>query len=356
MSKIRSTVPPPPLPEVVEGQHYTLPQRDVALADTLFVDCHFDRVEWTGCRLSNLRFVNCTFDANRFDRCELMKLTYESSRLRASAWTQSALQGVSFSECEIEGGTWTGSLLKDVVCAQSKGARWLFDGVRGAHVSLVAGDYAGVTLRGGHWSDTSWIGSQLAELRLESVGLENLIAGQSGFQHAVLVECRGVNVRWIDSRIERLTVQGCELKQAAWSHSTWATGEIHASRLPLASFDHATVNGLTVTNSDLPQAIFDSASVSDSSLQGVRAQRIALRDAWLTRVNLSGAHLQQLDARGLHLERVDLRGADCRGGNLIGQLRPVWAAADTRDAVFEEATGADDQLWWQRVQPGARGV
>ncbi|UEP23066.1 pentapeptide repeat-containing protein [Burkholderia ambifaria] len=353
MSKIRSAVPPP-LPEVVEGQRYVSAQRDVALADTLFVDCHFERVEWTGCRLSNLRFVNCTFDANRFDRCELEKLWYESSRVRDGAWTQSALQRVSFNECEIDGGAWAGCLLKDVVCSQSRGGTWTFDAVRGAHVSLIAGDYAGIMLRGGHWRDTSWIGSRLVDLQLESVELENLIAGRSGFERVVLAECRGINVRWIDSRIEQMTVQGCELKQAAWSHSAWVAGGIHASRLPIASFDHASVNGLTVTNSELPQAIFDSASVADSALQGVRAPRIALRDAWLTRVNLAGAQLQQLDARGVHLERVDLRGADCRSGNLIGQLRQTWAAADTREAVFEEATNTDEQIWWQRNYPGAR--
>jgi len=160
----------------------------------------------------------------------------------------------------------------------------------------------------------------------------------------------------IDSQIEQMTVHGCTLKQAAWSHSTWSGGGIAASRLPLACFDHAKLSGLSVLDSDLSKAMFDYASVLDSDLHGLHAPRISFRHAHLARVQLAAAQLTGLDARGVTLEHVGLNGADCSSGLLAGQPRLAWIAADTRHATFDETAMEEDHQWQQRTQPGARGV
>ncbi|CAG9258764.1 hypothetical protein WK39_22260 [Burkholderia cepacia] len=345
---------PPPLPEIVEQQRYTSPQRDVVLDGIVFMDCHFDRVEWMNCRLSNLRFVNCTFDANRFERCSWLAVAHDSCAVRAGSWTHCELERVSYSECEIVDGAWTAGSLRDSAVANSKCVDWKFDDMHGAHFSLVASHLNGLCLTGGHWSDTSWIDSQLTDTRIENARLDNFIIGQSTTARTFLSGCHGINVRWIASRIEGLALDRCNLRQAAWSHCKWASGEIHQSQLALASFDCATLDRVRVTHSDLTQSIFDDARIVDCEFANLHAPRIALRDAQLTRVNLAGALLPQIDARGVLLESVSLHGADCRGGNLMGQSRIAWSAADTSSANFDDAIGADEQLWRHRNQPGAR--
>jgi uncharacterized protein YjbI with pentapeptide repeats len=186
--------------------------------------------------------------------------------------------------------------------------------------------------------------------------LDNFIVGQSNCAECSIDACTGINVRWIDSQIDRMYVRGSELNQAAWSHSVWSGGGIASSRLPLACFDHAKLSGLSMRDTELPQAIFDHAQVRDSDLRGLRAPRIALRHAQLARVQLAAAQLAGLDARGATLEEVGLNGADCRAGMLVGQSRQAWRAADTQQATFDDAVLEEDCQWRQRAQPGARGV
>ncbi|AOK29360.1 MULTISPECIES: pentapeptide repeat-containing protein [Burkholderia] len=346
----------PTLPQVIKGRHYTTSHRELDLSDTIYEDCHFDQLTWRGCRLSNLRFVNCRFDSNLFEGCELINLIYEDCRVGATRWKDCVQRGVSFTGGEIADAVWADSLMRDAIFSKMTGSSWQFDAVRSAHVSFVASEFTDIAVNGGRWSDTSWIDVRIAGIEIQAAELENFIVGQSGCSRCTLSKCRGINVRWIDSQIERMTLHGCELKQAAWSHSTWSSGRIGASRLPLASFDHAKVNNLMVRDTELPQAIFDHASVMDSDLLRLHAPRIAFRHAQLSRVQLSGAQLQGLDARGARLDEVDLKGSDCRSGLLIGQPKQAWLAANTRQAIFDEAAAEDDHLWRQRTQPGARGV
>lgn len=346
----------PPLPQVVSDQRFDAPQTGIAFADTVYVNCHFDRVTWSRCRLSKLRFVDCRFDANRFEQCELQTVVCDDSRFQSTGWQHCALGGLSFSGCEIHDAVWKDCTIKDTICTKTQGTAWTFDTVQAAHLSFVASELAGVHLHGGRWRDSAWIGSRVTGLRADAAQLDNFIVGQSVCTRVALTGCRGVNVRWIDSTIEHMSVQTCALAQAAWSHSRWSAGAIRASRLPLASFDHATLDGVTIEETDLTQALFDSASVTDCDLHGLHAPRISLRAARLARVRLTAADLQGVDARGAQLDEVQLTGAQCRGGRLTGQPPSAWLGADTRDARFEEATTPDELRWWQRIQPGARGV
>ncbi|TCW77480.1 hypothetical protein C5O80_34500 [Burkholderia sp. SRS-46] len=356
MSGIEHPAPAPALPQVISGRHYTSSHRGLRLADAIYQDCHFDQLTWTECSLSNLRFVNCRFDANRFERCELSDLVYEDCRLAASKWVDCTLLDLSFIGGEISDASWVGGLIQDTTFSKANASGWRFDSVRAAHVSVILSELAGIVLNGGRWSDASWVGTQLAGMELRAVELENFIVGQGSCSRFALEACRGINVRWIGSKIDRLTVTDCELRPAAWSHSTWTDGRIDSSRLPLASFDNATVSNLSVRNTDLSQSIFDHASVIDCDLQGLCAPRIAIRDARLVRVQLAGAQLRGLDARGATLDHVGLHGCDCRDGVLIGQPTRAWLAADTRQATFDEASDEDDSPWRRRTQPGARGV
>ncbi|WP_126284131.1 pentapeptide repeat-containing protein [Burkholderia stagnalis] len=355
MNATELPVSAPALPTVIKGRHYTSSHHGLDLVGTIYQDCHFDRLTWSGCNLSNLRFVNCRFDANRFERCELTNLVYDGCNVAAGEWTDCVLRGVSLFGGEIRDSVWSRNLLRDVIFAQTSGAALRFYAVRAAHVSFIASELAGVELNGGRWSDVSCISLRLSDLCVHAAGLENFVVGQSQCTECLLDACTGINVRWIDSQIERMTVRACDLKQAAWSHSAWTDGEIAVSRLPLAAFDHAKLSNLSMRDVELPQAIFDHASVEDSDLHGLHAPRIAFRHARLARVQLAAAQLTGLDARGATLDRVGLNGADCRSGLLTGQQRHAWIAADTRQATFDEAAMDDDRQWRQRAQPGARG-
>lgn len=346
----------PPLPQVISKQRFDAPQTGLHLADAVYVDCHFDRVTWSHCRLSTLRFVNCRFDANRFEQCELQTLAYDDSRFQATEWRRCALRDLSFNGCDVRDARWKDSAIKDTIFTKTQGAAWTFDAVRGAHVSFVASELAGVHLQGGLWRDSSWIGCQLADLRANAAQLDNFIVGQSDCARVALTGCRGVNVRWIDSTIEHMTVHTSELTQAAWSHSRWSAGEVRTSRLPRASFDHATLSGVTIADTDLTQALFDGASLSDCDLHGLHAPHVSLREARLARVRLTAANLQGVDARGAQLVDVQLSGSNCRGGRLNGQPQSIWRAADTRDACFDSSVTHDELHWRQRIQPGVRGL
>ncbi|WP_175950833.1 pentapeptide repeat-containing protein [Burkholderia sp. BCC0405] len=356
MSGIEYPAPAPALPQVIQGRHYTSSHRELRLADAIYQDCHFDHLTWSECNLTNLRFVNCRFDANRFDRCELTDLVYEDCSLATLKWVECELRDLSFIGGEIRDAMWVGGLIQDTMISKANASDWRFDSVRAAHVSVILSELDGVLLSGGRWSDASCIGTQIGGMTVRSVELENFIVGQSGCNQCTLDACRGINVRWIGSKIKRMTVTDCELTQAAWSHCTWEDGQISSSRLRLASFDNATLINLSIRNADLSQSIFDHASVIDSDMQGLCAPRIAIRGARLLRVQLEGAQLRGLDARGATLDHVGLHGCDCRNGLLIGQPRLAWRAADTRQATFVEASEEDDGPWRHRTQPGARGV
>jgi uncharacterized protein YjbI with pentapeptide repeats len=356
MNESRPAVEAPELPKVISGRHYTSSHRGLELSDTIYKDCNFDHLSWSGCRLSNVRFVNCRFEANCFERCELINLVYEDCNIEETEWTDCSLRGMSFARGSIRHAVWTRSPLKDLVFANMTGSVWRFEAIRAAHVSFVKSECTGVELRGGLWSDASWIQVELAEVRIDAAELTNFIVGQSVCKRCEITDCRGINVRWIASQIEGMAVRKCELKQAAWSHCTWTSGEIGASRLPLASFDHAKVSSLSVRNSELPQAMFDHAIVEDCDFHGLNAPRVSFREARVARVRLSGAQMQGLDARGALLDQVDLNGSDCRSGVLVGQPERAWHAADTRHAAFDTPVAEDDRLWRQRTQPGARGV
>ncbi|WP_193100509.1 pentapeptide repeat-containing protein [Burkholderia sp. Z1] len=356
MSGLELPVDAPALPQVIKGRHYTSSHRGLELVDAIYQDCHFDQLTWSECRLSNLRFVNCRFDANRFECCELTSLIYEDCHLASTKWTDCMLRGLSFIGGEIGGAMWAGGLIKDTTFSKTNASDWRFDSVRTAHLSVVTSELTDIVISGGRWSDASWVALQLVGVNMHSVELENFVVGHSGCHRFTLEACQGINVRWIDSKIDRMTVTDCELQQAAWSRCTWSDGQINSSRLPIASFDQSTVSNLSIRNSELPQAIFDHASVFDSDLHGLKAPRVGFRHTRLVRVQLAGAQLHGLDARGATLEQVGLNGCDCRNGCLIGQPRRAWLAADTRQATFDEAAAEDDGPWRHRTQPGARGV
>jgi uncharacterized protein YjbI with pentapeptide repeats len=356
MNAPREPVSAPALPQVIEGRRYTTSHHGLELTDTIYRDCHFERVSWSECRLANLRFVNCRFEASRFVRSALTNLVFEDCSIAETAWSDCVLRGISLAGSGIRDAVWSKSLLKDVIFARTNGASLRFDAVRAGHTSFIAGELASVELDGGHWSDASWISLQLTGLQVRASRLDNFIVGQSSCAECSIDDCTGINVRWIDSQIDRMNVRGSALNQAAWSHSVWSGGGIVSSRLPLACFDHAKLSGLSVRDTELPQAIFDHAQVRDSDLRGLRAPRIALRHAQLACVQLAAAQLAGLDARGATLEEVGLNGADCRAGVLVGHSRQAWRAADTQRASFDETATEDDRLWRQRAQPGARGV
>jgi uncharacterized protein YjbI with pentapeptide repeats len=356
MNEPREPVSAPALPRVIEGRHYTSSHHGLELADVIYRDCHFDRVTWADCRLSNLHFVNCRFDANRFVRSALTKLVHENCQIVETEWSDCVLRGMSLDGSGIRDAVWSKGVLQDVIFVKTSGASLRFDAVRAAHVSFIAGELTNVELNGGHWTDASWMSLQLNGLQVRASRIDNFIVGQSSCAACELDACTGINVRWIDCRIDRMNVRGSALNQAAWSHSTWSGGGIEASRLPLVSFDCAKLSRMTVRDAAMPQAIFDSAQVQDCELQGMHAPRVSLRDAQLARVQLDAAQLAGLDARGATLEEVGLNGADCRAGVLVGQSRQVWRAADTQQAMFDDAVLEEDRQWRQRAQPGARGV
>ncbi|MCA8435396.1 pentapeptide repeat-containing protein [Burkholderia seminalis] len=346
----------PALPQVIKGRHYTTSHRGLELSGAIYEDCHFDHLTWSDCRLADLRFVNCRFDQNRFESCHFGNLIFEGCTINAARWFDCVLAGLCLIGGEIRDSAWANCLVKDTNFAKTIGSNWRFDMARTTHVSVIESELTNVALNGGQWSNASWISARMSEASVRGVELANFIVGMSDCSRWSVTECSGSNVRWLNSRVDGMTIRSCELRQAAWSNSAWEHGEISASQLPIASFDRARVSHLAVRNVELMQAIFDHATVVDSDLRGLRAPRIGLRHAQLVRVQLSGAELSGLDARGAVLEDVGLNGADCRSGLLIGQPRRAWLASDTRGSLFDEAADEDDRLWRQRTQPGARGV
>ncbi|SMG61225.1 Uncharacterized protein YjbI, contains pentapeptide repeats [Paraburkholderia susongensis] len=346
----------PQFPQVIKGQSFNVSSHDLIHTGALYMDCCFDRVMWRGHYLSNLRFVNCRFNSNCFESCQFLNVMFDNCLIEVSIWDDCVLRGVSFHGSSIQDAKWERALLRNVSYVAINAAKLIFDTVRSAYVSFVESEFTGVDLRDGRWTDVVWMRSQLTQVTLAIVELENFIVGQSRCKKLEITGCRGINVRWIDSRIDCMKVLGSDIKQSAWSHSMWSKGQIHGCRLPVASFDHATLSGLAVTETDLTQALFDHAKLSDSNLNALHAPGIAFRDARLVRVGLTGARLTRLDARGATLEEVSLVHSDCRAGLLIGQSRHDWNAADTREAIFHASATDDDRHWWQCVQPGARGI
>jgi uncharacterized protein YjbI with pentapeptide repeats len=344
----------PFLPEAIREQRYQSPPMGADMADKVFIDCHFDHVDWTGCRLSNVRFVNCNVVGNRYTECEIDRVTYESSRLDNAIWSDCRMRETLISECQLGPCTWVGGSVRESICANSKGSNWTFDTVRVAHFSVIACELESLSVQSSTWSDTSWIKCRLKDMAIAKTQLDNLIVGQSEGSGITIDRCQGINMRWIDTAIVGMIISDCVFDQAAWSHSRWTQGQVRNCRFPKASFDNAALDGISIKDSDLNQAMFDNARLQACNLERLNAPRLSLRDASLTNVNLAGAHLPQLDARGVQLDKVALRGADCSRANLAGQDARVWASADTPRAVFTSSIGHDEKLWLQRNRPGAR--
>ena len=227
--------------------------------------------------------------------------------------------------------------------------------LRGAHVSFVNSLLRRCLLSGGTWQASAWIKNRLADVRIQRAELDNFIVGLSQAQRMALLDCQGINTRWLYCELEDMSLESCRLRQAAWSGSAWRGGRLQDSQLAGANFEQSRLCQLEFTGCDLEQALFDGASLEDCQLSHLHAPRIWLRRARLERVDLSGAELDGLDACGAELRQVRLSGGSCRHGRLIGQPRDAWQAADTASAVFSDQKFEQTQAWRARVQPGPRG-
>lgn len=359
MDQIASGAPPQPI-MVQDGHFVTVPDSD-KLTNTLYQNCEFDNVNWSGISLVDIRFINCRFVSNVFSGCAISNVVCSDGSMHGVEWADCAINMMVLSDVSVQEVRWKGGNLNYFTCEKMHGASLGFEDVKGAHVSLIECELTGILLRGGHWTDTSWVGGKLTNGSMQSVKFERFITAQSGLDQWEISHCVGSSVSWMSCSINALRLFECRFSPVAWGQSEWSNGRIESCELPMAHFGSAILTNIEFVNVNMQHAIFDKACITDCDMSGIWALGTSLRSAQLQRVNLSSVHMQGLDAREAVLNEVDLSNADCTGACLIGQSRSDWRYARIDKATFDEPQkyndpqDYDDKFWWKQVQPGARG-
>ncbi|WP_019103637.1 pentapeptide repeat-containing protein [Chromobacterium haemolyticum] len=344
-----------PAPQEVRGQRFTEVGPQQAVSGVVYIDCHFDGVHWRGNRLSDIRFVNCRFEDNRFEGGNWLRIQCEQCQFRRCVWNGCALEKVFWQGGAAVGIEWRQCGLKDFTCVELHAGEWRLLEPCSSHVSFINSRLEQWWLSGGVWLGSSWIKNQLSDIGIQRVELDNFIVGLSQVQRMALLECHGINARWLNCELDEMTVTSCRLRQAAWSGSAWRGGVLQDCQLAGANFEQSRLSHLQIVDTRLEQAIFHAASLEDCQLSRLHAPQIWLRRARLQRVDLSQANLNGLDACDAELRQVRLSGGDCGNGRLIGQPRGVWQEANTDGAIFSDQKFEQNQAWHARVQPGPRG-
>ena len=344
------------MPSIVERQIFVASMPKHQAERTIYLDCVFRNVDARNVGVFGSRFVRCRFESCNFSGCTWSGIAFEQCVLEKCTWRDSDIHAITMAGSRLQMLQWRGCRLADYVMSEVEGSSLSMEAIEASHVSMVGAKIESMALVGGRWRDTSIIGGTLTLLRGKDVELERFIVGQGEVHDAEIVSCTGRNVRWIDCDIEAMQVTDCVFEQAAWSHSRWRGGSIHASQLPLVSFDSATLDGLAMTEVSAPRAMFDGAAISRCAWAGLHAPGASLREAKLSEADLAYAQLRGLDARGASLVQVRLNHAVCDAANLSGQPRVAWQAARTDGAAFDAPSDPAIRAWWQRNQPGARGV
>ncbi|WP_181937696.1 DUF2169 family type VI secretion system accessory protein [Serratia marcescens] len=285
----------------VEGKTFT-GLRCEALSDRHFLQCRFERCDFSQASLDSCTFENCVFDAVNLTQAALRQIrmiscTLQKPLLAESVWQETVFERVTLAEPQGQG------LRADHVkldnCVFERGD---FTASRFEHAAIGNGMFNGATLIRAQFlqgeldacvfnrclaeeavalemtlTKNSFLGGNWRGVRFERCRVESLTAGmQANFSHAVFSDSCFTKVGLKAARMER-----CQLLYSVFTE---------------CNFDEADLTACAIAGCDLAGVRFKDSLLTHSRWQNSSAQQglfynADLRDAEFDQCNLAAAHL-----------------------------------------------------------------
>jgi len=303
------------------------------LANVVFTECVFKRVQINRSNLYRTTFVNC-----QFDQCVM-----KDSHVVETRWVQCTgeglqIQGGKFletvvSECKFDKVTVEQSG-EQLVISNSEIGRLAFngDGCRQKRLlisecqtdealaenavwegaNLVEMDLARWQLTNAQIEQSSMVMTQAAEIDLSSIQLTRCNLYKSDFSGGRLVSAEGCI--FAECKLEGTNFRSAQLKGALFSKASANKACFDEANLESAMFPNASLVSASFFGANAPQSVWIEADLTSANFQQVNAWRSSFRNAVIDKINVDQASLVEADLHGVDqnlLNEADL--TDARG-------------------------------------------
>ncbi len=290
-----------PASATVEGKTF-IGLRSPALSDKHFLQCRFERCDFSQAVLENCTFENCVFDAVNLTQASLRRIrmvscTLQKPLMAESAWQEAVLEkvmleepqgqgmraeGVKLDYCVFERGNFTASRFE-------RGAigNCMFNGSMLIRAQFLQGELdacvfnrclaEGTVALDMALTKNSFLGGNWRGVRFERCRIESMTAGmQVDFSHDVFSDCCFTKVGLKAARMER-----CQLLYSVFTE---------------CNFDEADLTACAIVGCDMAGVRFKDSVLTHARWQNSSAQQAMfynadLRNAGFEQCNLAAANL-----------------------------------------------------------------
>ncbi|EGT3593298.1 TPA: pentapeptide repeat-containing protein [Serratia marcescens] len=290
-----------PASATVEGKTFT-GLRSPALSDKHFLQCRFERCDFSQAVLENCTFENCVFDAVNLTQAALRRIrmvscTLQKPLMAESVWQEAVLEKVTLEEpqgqgmraesvrldyCVFERGDFTASRFERGAIGNG-----MFNGSTLIRTQFLQGELdacvfnrclvEGAVALDMALTKNSFLGGNWRGVRFERCRIESMTAGmQVNFSHGVFSDCCFTKVGLKAARMER-----CQLQYSVFTE---------------CNFDEADLTACAIVGCDMAGVRFKDSVLTHARWQNSSAQQAMfynadLRDAGFEQCNLAAANL-----------------------------------------------------------------
>lgn len=290
-----------PASATVEGKTFT-GLRSPALSDKHFLQCRFERCDFSQAVLENCTSENCVFDAVNLTQAALRRIrmvscTLQKPLMAESVWQEAVLEKVTLEEpqgqgmraesvrldyCVFERGDFTASRFERGAIGNG-----MFNGSTLIRTQFLQGELdacvfnrclvEGAVALDMALTKNSFLGGNWRGVRFERCRIESMTAGmQVNFSHGVFSDCCFTKVGLKAARMER-----CQLQYSVFTE---------------CNFDEADLTACAIVGCDMAGVRFKDSVLTHARWQNSSAQQAMfynadLRDAGFEQCNLAAANL-----------------------------------------------------------------
>ena len=293
-----------------------------------FVECTLHGVNWSGAKLTDVTFERCRLISCRFGDCRLDRVRFVGGAIELGRGRRARLHDCAFEDVAVVGPLFEGS---ELFRLHHRGGRlswhlsgcqltqWSLSDVKldDARLTLCHGDsaalrnceVAGLSWRGGRWSQLTFEGGKLVDLSLVEVEAESVALSQpKALSQLNMNDCRlAVLAIKACPVVYDLHLVACKIGRLALSQSTFSGAWVTKCELG---------PGSQVASSTLEGTFWDETQSRDMTFRAVTIKELlCARGARFTSLKL-------VDVRYASDLKLVLEGAQFDAGDRFGKAAP----------------------------------
>lgn len=295
----------------VEGKTFS-GLRSHALSDQHFLQCRFERCDFSQAILENCTFENCVFDTVDLTQATLRRIRMVSCTLQKLSMAESA---------------WQEGILERVMLEEPQGQGMRAEGAKLDYCVFERGDFTAIRFERGAIGNSMFNGSTLIRAQFLQGELDACVFNRCLAEGAValdmtLTKNSFLGGNWRGVRFERCCVESMTAgMQVNFSHGVFSDCCFTKVGLKAARMDQSQLLYSVFTECNFDEADLTACTIAGCDMAGVR-----FKDSVLTHARWQNSSAQQ----GLFYN-ADLRDAGFDQCNLAAaNLAMTWQDADTR--------------------------